>query len=155
MQLALSLAEQSPPQPTNYRVGALLLKLDDNSISSSGFTLELPGNTHAEECCLAKLARRYAIDEDKLGDVIKEPHALFTTVEPCSKRLSGKMPCVERILRQRTWIQTVFVGVQEPSTFVAENCGRAMLEGAGIKVRHVTGLEEAILKVATTGHTPR
>lgn len=152
MQLALSLAEKSPPKPTNYRVGALLVKLEDNTISAEGFTLELPGNTHAEECCLLKLAEQYATTEDGLADVMKSPHALYTTVEPCFKRLSGKLPCVERILRQKSWITKVYIGVQEPETFVGQNMGRKMLEEAGLEVHHVAGLEKEILEVATAGH---
>jgi pyrimidine deaminase RibD-like protein len=84
--------------------------------------------------------------------VFNTPHALYTTVEPCFKRLSGKIPCVERVLRQKSWITQVYVGVQEPETFVGENTGRKTLEDAGIEIHHVSGLEEEILKVATAGH---
>ncbi|KAF7552812.1 hypothetical protein G7046_g7290 [Stylonectria norvegica] len=151
MQRALSLANKSPPKPTNFRVGAILVNLDDNTISAEGYTLELPGNTHAEECCLLKLAEQYGTTEEQLVDAIKSPHALYTTVEPCFKRLSGKLPCVERVLRQK-WIVEVYVGVQEPETFVGQNPGRSMLENAGIKVFHVDGFEKEILEVATAGH---
>jgi pyrimidine deaminase RibD-like protein len=153
MQYALSLATNSPPKPTNFRVGAILVNLANNHISADGYTLELPGNTHAEECCLLKLAKRHSTTEEKLPEVMTEPHLLYTTVEPCFKRLSGKLPCVERVLRQKSWIKKVYVGVQEPETFVGENKGRATLEGAGIEVILVKGLEEEILNVATAGHT--
>lgn len=85
--------------------------------------------------------------------MMQSPHALYTTVEPCFKRLSGKLPCVERVLGQKSWITKVYVGVQEPETFVGQNMGRKMLEEAGIEVHHVEGLEKDILKVATAGHT--
>lgn len=114
--------------------------------------MELPGNTHAEECCLLKLAEQHSTTEENLAEVIKEPHVLYTTVEPCFKRLSGKLPCVERVLRQKAWIKTVYVGVQEPETFVGQNEGRKMLEDAGIEVILVKGLEKDILDVATAGH---
>lgn len=152
MRQALDLARQSEPKPTNYRVGAILVKLDDDSISAKGFTLELPGNTHAEECCLIKLAERHSVGEEDLSHVMTEPHALYTTVEPCSKRLSGKLPCVERVLRQKAWLKRVYVGVTEPDTFVSQNQGRKLLEDAGIEVIHVSGMEEEILSVATAGH---
>jgi pyrimidine deaminase RibD-like protein len=153
MQYALSLARNSPPKPTNFRVGALLVKLDDGKISAQGYTLELPGNTHAEECCLLKLAEKHSTTEEGLADIIREPHALYTTVEPCFKRLSGKLPCVERVLRQKSWIKTVYVGVQEPETFVGQNSGGKSLEDAGIRVIPVLGLEQEILDVAKAGHT--
>ena len=152
MQHALQLAHKSPPQPTNFRVGALLLKLSDSTISAEGYTLELPGNTHAEQCCLLKLAERHSTTEEKLSNFIREPHALYTTIEPCSKRLSGSQPCVERVLRQKSWIKKVYVGVQEPDTFVKQNEGQRKLRDAGIEVVHVAGMEDEILAVAKAGH---
>lgn len=152
MRYALSLAENSPPKPTNFRVGAIIVKLQDNQVVAEGYTLELPGNTHAEECCLLKLAEKYSTTEEGLATVMTEPHALYTTVEPCSKRLSGKLPCVERVHRQKSWIKKVYVGVQEPDTFISQNDGRRLLEEAGFEVIHVTGLEKEILDVATAGH---
>jgi pyrimidine deaminase RibD-like protein len=56
-------------------------------------------------------------------------------------------------LRQKSWISTVYVGVQEPETFVGQNTGIGTIKGSGIEVHHVAGLEEDILKVATAGHT--
>ena len=153
MRYALTLAEKSPPKPTNFRVGALLVRLSDNRITADGYTLEMPGNTHAEECCLIKLAEQNSTSEEGLAESMTAPHVLYTTVEPCFKRLSGKLPCVERVLRQRSWIRKVYVGVQEPETFVGQNPGRAMLAAAGVEVVLVPGLEDEILKVATAGHS--
>ncbi|KOS19843.1 Bifunctional protein RIB2 [Escovopsis weberi] len=153
LQSAISLARNSPPKPTNFRVGAILASLDDGRVTAHGYTLELPGNTHAEECCLLKLAEQHSSAEEDLAGIMQgRDHALYTTVEPCFKRLSGKMPCVERILRQRSWIKKVYVGVREPETFVGANPGMRMLEDAGVAVVFVRGLEEEILEVATAGH---
>ncbi|PHH61359.1 hypothetical protein CDD81_437 [Ophiocordyceps australis] len=153
---ALELAKQSPPKPSNFRVGAILVRLDshDNSLATvaTGYTLECPGNTHAEECCLIKLAQQHSVSEEGLAQAIQHPHALYTTMEPCSKRLSGKLSCVERVLRQRSWIRKVYVGVEEPQTFVSGNAGRQMLQDAGIDIHHVAGLESEILGIATAGH---
>lgn len=152
MRYAMSLASKSPPKPTNFRVGAVLVKLDDSSITTDGFTLECPGNTHAEESCFIKLAEQHSTSEERLAETITSPHALYTTMEPCCKRLSGKLPCVERVLRQKSWITKVYVGVQEPETFVGQNTGRRRLEDAGIEVNLVPGLETEILQIATAGH---
>lgn len=154
MRYALSLARKSPPKPTNYRVGAVVLDAKTNTVLSTGFTLELEGNTHAEQCCFAKLSEQYRVPEDRLADVLPEDTVLYTTVEPCSKRLSGNIPCVERILKLGTAIKIVYVGVQEPEKFVGENTGRKALEDAGIRVVPVQGMETEILEVATAGHTP-
>lgn len=152
MRHAMSLASKSPPKPTNFRVGAVLIRLQDNSITTDGYTLECPGNTHAEESCFIKLAEKHATSEEGLAETMTSPHALYTTMEPCNERLSGKLPCVERVLRQRSWITKVYVGVQEPETFVGQNAGRRILEDAGIEVHLVAGLETEILQIATAGH---
>lgn len=152
MQYALSLARQSPPRPTNYCVGALLLDASTNTILATGYTLELEGNTHAEQCCFEKLSQKFAVPEDCLAEVLPPNTVLYTTVEPCAKRLSGNLPCVERILRLGNAISHVYVGVKEPEKFVGENASRTQLERAGIAVSHVGGLEKEILQVATAGH---
>ncbi|KAF9876347.1 piwi domain-containing protein [Colletotrichum karsti] len=140
LEYALSLAKQSPPKPSNYRVGAVLVNPASNSVVSTGYTLELPGNTHAEQCCFMKLAEEYEVAEEELGDVIKTPLVLYTTMEPCSVRLSGNLPCTKRILQLRSIIKAVYVGVQEPEKFVKDNTGRTALERAGIDFFHIKGL---------------
>lgn len=156
MLLALSLAQQSPRKPSNFRVGAILVDERRNEILSTGFTLELPGNTHAEQCCLSKFAASKNVSEDGIADLLPEHTVIYTTMEPCVKRLSGNIPCVERILQTRNGasggIRTVYLGVQEPDTFVESNTGRTKLEEAGIKCVHVPGLEDEILSTATAGH---
>lgn len=152
MQQALELARKSPPKPTNYRVGALLVDAKTDTVLATGYTLECEGNTHAEQCCLIKLSEAHKIPEEELGSILPEDTVLYTTVEPCFKRLSGNLPCVQRILRLGNAIKTVYVGVKEPEKFVGENIGRKQLEDAGIQVILVEGMETEILEVATAGH---
>lgn len=159
MRLALSLAEKSPPKPTNFRVGAVLVDEEDNTILSTGYTLELPGNTHAEQCCLQKIATAHSKPIEEVADLLPMGSVIYTTLEPCGKRLSGNLPCVDRILATRAGvnggIRTVYLGVQEPETFVGQNTGRMRLQNAKIECVHVAGLEDDILKVATKGHQPQ
>jgi pyrimidine deaminase RibD-like protein len=152
MRHALSLARKSPPRPTNYRVGALIVDAKSKTILATGYTLELEGNTHAEQNCFTKIAEERNISEDRLAEVLPEETVLYTTVEPCFKRLSGNLPCVQRILHLGRAIKTVYVGVKEPEIFVGENTGRKQLEDAGIRVILVEGMEKEILEVATAGH---
>ncbi len=152
MRRALDLARKSPPKPTNYRVGAILVDGATNTILATGYTLECEGNTHAEQSCFLKLAERHGIREERLEEILPAQTRLYTTVEPCSTRLSGNLPCVERILRLKTRIKTVYVGVSEPEKFVGQNTGRKQLEDAGIEVVLVEGMEKEILEVATAGH---
>ncbi|KAI9780756.1 MAG: hypothetical protein M1839_006544 [Geoglossum umbratile] len=159
MLLALSLSRLSPPKPTNYRVGALLLNATTNTVLSTSYTLELPGNTHAEQNCLAKLALQ--LPESRIAEAFPDNSnevVLYTTMEPCVRRLSGNQSCVERILGTRRGgggISKVYVGAREPGVFVEGNEGRRVLEEAGVVVVDVAGLEGDILEVAMAGHEKR
>lgn len=157
MLLALDQAYESPPLPTNFRVGALLVDADTGKILSRGYTLECEGNTHAEQCCLIKYAKDHDLPEERVGEALPSNTVIYTTMEPCNLRLSGNLPCVDRIIRttglngERT-IKKVYLGVKEPEKFVGENQGRNKFEQYGIECIHVPGLEERILSVATAGH---
>ena len=151
MRHALSLARKAPPKPTNFCVGAVLVDEVTDEILSTGHTMELAGNTHAEQCCLMKLT-----DEMPLNRENPMKLALYTTMEPCNMRASGNISCTQTILESKGKfhgdIETVYVGVKEPEKFVGENTGKMKLETAGIKYVHLPGLEEEILAVATRGH---
>jgi len=157
MRLALDQAQESPPKPSNYRVGALLVDSSNGIILERGYTLELEGNTHAEQCCLSKFASSHDLPEERVGEVLPANTVLYTTMEPCNLRLSGNLPCVDRIIRTRGTdgyrsIKKVYIGVKEPEKFVGQNEGRKKLEDHGIEVIHISGFEEDILRVATAGH---
>lgn len=155
---ALDLARRSPPKPTNFRVGAILVSpLPKPYVVSWGYTLELPGNTHAEQCCLSKLAAHQQISEANVGAAIPHGSVLYSTLEPCGKRLSGNVHCVQRIIDTRRdkpegGIRKVYFGVKEPGTFVGTSAGCQMLTDAGVEWEHLPGMEEEILAVATAGH---
>lgn len=170
----VDLAAQSPPKPTNFRVGAiLLLRLYPTGVNtrlketilSTGYTLELRGNTHAEQCCFAKLASHHGVPEEEVGEILEKKRdeeggeaqiELYVTMEPCGKRLSDNRPCVERIIDTRRGgkcgIDRVYFGVKEPGTFVGQSLGCKKLDEAGVPWKHIGGLEDEILKVATAGH---
>ncbi|KAF2141466.1 uncharacterized protein K452DRAFT_327129 [Aplosporella prunicola CBS 121167] len=159
MRLAISEARKSPPQPTNFCVGAVLVNERTGDILATGYTLELPGNTHAEQCALQKYAEAHELPEERVGEVLPPQCAVYTTMEPCAQRLSGNLPCVDRLLRARreqdgkaVGVVKVFSGVREPETFVGENVGRKRLGDGGVECILVSGFEEEILGVATAGH---
>jgi pyrimidine deaminase RibD-like protein len=159
MEYAIDLARQSPPSPTKFCVGAVLVDLDRNEVISTGFSLELPdddpndpGTTHAEGCCFRKIARRYNLPEERIVEVLPNRTGLYITMEPCNERLSGKRTCVERILRLRGSVKKVYVGIPEPNTFIGQNLGWKRLEEAGVRVEVVPGLRDLIMKVSLSGH---
>lgn len=181
----LSLAEKSPPRPTNFRVGAILVSrrrteeekaagalsshgssnnshmdISDDRILSTGYTMELAGNTHAEQCCLANYAAVHSVSDERVAEVLpSEPDrmlVMYVTMEPCGKRLSGNDPCVQRIIKtrgdDRRGVEKVYFGLKEPGTFIGESKGCQMLTAAGIHWEIVSGMERDILEVATAGH---
>lgn len=142
MELALECAKKCGETQTQFNVGAVLVH--DGEILETGHSRELPGNTHAEQCALEKYFKKTGTRS------VPEGTELYTTMEPCSLRLSGNLPCVDRILE--TGIKTCFVGVVEPDTFVKENTGKSKLSKADVEYIHVPGYEAECLRVATIGH---
>ena len=159
MEYAIEQARLSPPEPTKFCVGAVLVDADKNEILATGYSKELPehtptdpGSTHAEQCCFIKVAQKHSLPEERIGEVLPKNTVLYTTMEPCNKRLSGNRTCVERILRLNGAIKVVYVGIKEPEKFIGENVGRKRLEDAGVVVTFVEGLQDRILEVSTAGH---
>ncbi|KAJ3034094.1 DRAP deaminase [Rhizophlyctis rosea] len=131
---AIAEANKSPSSDQAYCVGALLLSPGPHpTILSTGYSRELPGNTHAEEVCLLKLP----------SPTLAHGATIYTTMEPCGLRLSGKTPCANLLLEAK--IGRVVMGVKEPPNFVAECSGAASLRSMGVVVDHVEGLEEECL----------
>ncbi|GAB5591489.1 hypothetical protein Unana1_06389 [Umbelopsis nana] len=131
MRMAIEQANLSQPVESAYCVGAVLVDAT-GQVLSTGYSRELPGNTHAEQCAL-----------DKLSDSRMAENAIcYTTMEPCSTRLSGNKPCVERLIEAK--VKKVIMGVKEPPNFV-ECSGVDLLRQADIEVLVVPGVEEECL----------
>ncbi|KAF9136136.1 hypothetical protein BG015_003190 [Linnemannia schmuckeri] len=165
----------------------------------TGYSRELPGNTHAEECCLLKLAALgadtgsrddYFEDDDNedVGEVetasiartvagagaagcnsgcgsgrcrnnnnignknsnksdrklkSRRKWIMYSTMEPCSTRLSGNRSCSDRLIA--SGIRQVYVGVREPDHFVKTVVGVENMVEKGIEVIHIPGLEDECL----------
>ncbi|KAK9463989.1 cytidine deaminase-like protein [Lipomyces oligophaga] len=143
LELALKEAQNCVATPTAFCVGAVIV-LPADIVLSTGYSRELPGNTHAEQCALEKLINQGHIPPARSA-------VIYTTMEPCSERLSGNLPCVDRIL-QSNLFHTVVVGVVEPDTFIKKNIGKQKLSDAGINYFHVSGFEQRCLEIAQRGH---
>ncbi|KAJ5781042.1 hypothetical protein N7457_006202 [Penicillium paradoxum] len=160
MELALIQAQKSPPAGNKFCVGAVLVDAENGKVLSTGYSLEYPrdykgdpGTTHAEQCCFIKIADQHNIPEEQIHEVLPANTALYTTMEPCNDRLSGNMTCVTRILRLQGAIKTVYVGIKEPGTFIAENDGQARLEANGVQVVYpVEHWRDRVTKVSMAGH---
>ena len=124
---AIAQAHHAAPSTAAYSVGAVLVDDRTGQVLATGFSRELPGNTHAEECCLIKIAEQARETTPDLRHC-----TLYTTMEPCSLRLSGKVPCAERL--REVHIGRVVVGTREPPNFVARSEGVERLQAAGVVV---------------------
>ena len=111
---------------TAFCVGAVITDDETGKCLTTGFSRELEGNTHAEEVALIKMSDSSS----------RRSLTLYTTMEPCVRRLSGKDPCVELILESAA-VKRVVYGVREPETFVQNDTGLSKLTEAGIEVSYV------------------
>lgn len=128
MRAAIECGRLSEKVDSAYCVGCVIVHKPSKQVVSSGFSRELPGNTHAEECALMKLesSMKDLGIEGKIHEL-----TLYTTMEPCSRRLSGKKSCTERIIE--FGISRVEFGILEPKIFV--QCqGSDILKAKGIEI---------------------
>ncbi|KAI9336430.1 hypothetical protein DFJ73DRAFT_21268 [Zopfochytrium polystomum] len=126
------------------------------SLVATGFSREIPGNTHAEECCILKFAEcpsaaaavaagvasPACITASELGAATggAPPRFwMYTTMEPCAQRLSGNKPCAERLVEMK--VERVIVASKEPGYFIGSPVGDKVLESNGIKSEYITGFE--------------
>ncbi|KAI9571337.1 diaminohydroxyphosphoribosylamino-pyrimidine deaminase [Boletus coccyginus] len=164
MQQALdeALSDDCVPVQTAFCVGCVLVSrmpgMEPVTLAT-GYSRELPGNTHAEANALTKalsLSERrltalfpWASPTPSIEDLLR--HAdVYTTLEPCSIRTSGLPACADTLIQ--AGIKRCIIGVGEPDDFV--KCeGAQKLRNAGIDVVWLSGLEQQCLDVARRGHT--
>lgn len=132
MARAVELSRTSPEVKT-FRVGCVITDKNGQEISS-GFTGEKEG-FHAEEIAISKLQSRE-------GDV--EGGSIFSTLEPCHPRKSGKTSCTSHILTLK--LARVRYVLKEPPTFV-ECRGAETLRGHGLDVQEMPEFKEAVLEI--------
>ncbi|KAF8636459.1 hypothetical protein AX17_003275 [Amanita inopinata Kibby_2008] len=163
LRLALQEAEKCEPTPTAFCVGCVLSTTwppdsENSVILATGYSRELPGNTHAEANALTK-ARNLTLPEissrfpalsaiPSMDELLRNAD-VYTTMEPCSVRTSGLPPCADALIDAK--VKRCYIGVGEPADFV--NCeGAQKLKDAGIEVVWVKGLENDCLRAARRGH---
>ncbi len=124
---AIQLADRCPPSERAFAVGAVLVNAADELLAT-GYSRERDPSEHAEEAALAKV--------QSSG---QNCHAatLYSSLEPCGQRLSGKPSCVKRILD--AGIRRVVFAWREPPIFVP-GTGAEQLCGRGIEVEELSHL---------------
>ena len=133
---AVAQAEKSPAAD-RYRVGCVIADTH-HRIISTGFTQETDATCHAEQAAIDKALKN---GFDLTGC------AIYSSMEPCSKRASASKSCSERIIDAK--FKKVVYAYREPAIFV--DCeGHAMLEKAGLTVIENTVF--APLVIRQNGH---
>ncbi len=131
---AIALSGQCPRSDRSFAVGAILVAADGNELAE-GFSLELGVGFHAEETAILK-ARQAGLDV--------RGATIYTSLEPCSVRLSGKRPCVDHIVE--AGIVRVVYALAEPPLFVACK-GDQLLRRHGIHVVRLPELAHLVEEV--------
>src|SRR5436309_4202946 len=131
LSMAIELSRSCPRSDQSFAVGAVVVDSGDHLLTT-GYSLELGPGWHAEEVALHKAA------EDGLD---LRGCTVFSSLEPCSVRLSGKRPCAEHLVAAS--IRRVVFALEEPPLFV--RCqGRVVLEAGGIEVVHLPEFGAAV-----------
>ena len=146
MNMALEVAE-SCKDIEWYGVGCVIVR-EGKEILATGYTGELKEADgklrHAEDVAIAKA---------KSAGISLKNATLYSTLEPCSVRASGKTPCISHIIE--AGIGSVVYGAKEPYDpalgIVCE--GDGFLTKKGVNVVHLRQLEEQCLKSVVSKRT--
>src|SRR5580765_7660426 len=107
MRQALSEARKADPSQTAFSVGCVLVAYPKEDavpyLLARGHSRELPGNTHAEANALSKMMDVGSPTWDRINTVypgvsleaLLRHTTVYTTLEPCSTRLSGLQACAD------------------------------------------------------------
>jgi pyrimidine deaminase RibD-like protein len=161
MRMALEEAQKCIATPTAFSVGCVIVVHSPHAEQpitlTTGYSRELPGNTHAEANALAKaralssheLSQLLGVDSPPDLQEILASADVYTTMEPCSVRTSGLAPCADALISAK--VKCCFIGVAEPDDFVVCE-GAQKLKEAGVEVFWLPGLQDECLQEARRGH---
>lgn len=125
---AIELSRRCPPSETAFSVGAVIVEAG-GAVLATGFSRESDPHDHAEEAALAKLA-----------GAARPGATIYSSLEPCLRRLSRSRSCCELIVA--AGITRVVLAWREPPIFVPGG-GAAWLEARGVLVTEVPELAAA------------
>ena len=123
---AIELSRRCPPSDSAFSVGAVIVS-GDGSVLATGYSRESDPYDHAEEAALAKVT-----------GVPLSGATIYSSLEPCLRRLSRPRSCCELITA--AGIARVVLAWREPPIFVPGG-GAAWLAGHGVTVAEVPELQ--------------
>lgn len=134
IEYVINLSKKSPISDTAFIVGAALVDKEGNLIAY-GFSAETNSNIHAEEIVFEKI-------KDKNIDLSET--TLYTSLEPCNRRLSKTESCVDLILKYG--VNRIVFAATEPPIFV-EGQGAKRLKEEGVDVVQLAEYENEVIKI--------
>jgi diaminohydroxyphosphoribosylaminopyrimidine deaminase / 5-amino-6-(5-phosphoribosylamino)uracil reductase len=130
---AVMLGALCPPGQSGFSVGCVIVD-SEGKLISSGYSREWGEGWHAEEIAIEKARRE--------GKPLAGA-TLYSSLEPCHPRLSGKKSCVQHIID--AGIARVVFCTREPPVFV-ECRGEQTLKEAGLTVMQDESLKDQVVK---------
>ena len=131
---AVKLSWSVPSRMTSFSVGCVIADAG-RSLVSTGYSQELGDHWHAEAVAIEKALHKSI----KLAEC-----TLYTSLEPCSIRKSGREACCSLILNHG--IKRVVFGMREPLLFV-DGRGIETLSSAGIEVIELNCVNDDVMKI--------
>jgi len=131
---AVDLSRSAPPKMTAFSVGCVIVDAG-RALVSTGYSRELGEDWHAEAVAIKK-ARHTSI---KLSAC-----TLYSSLEPCSVRKSGREACCSLILQHG--MSRVVFGMREPLVFV-DGRGIETLSSAGIEVIELKLMNDDVIQI--------
>ncbi|MEE6311920.1 dCMP deaminase [Plantactinospora veratri] len=135
LRAAIELSRLSPPSPTHYAVGAIIVDQFGGELAT-GYTAETDPHHHAEEAALTKLAGRTDLELARA--------TLYTSMEPCTMRRSRPDPCTDLLLD--AGIARVVLALREPLLFADCDGVRTLREG-GVEVVEISELGHLVVAI--------
>jgi pyrimidine deaminase RibD-like protein len=133
LEQAVDLSRRCPPSLTAFSVGALVV--GGGRVLATGFSREQRPHDHAEA-----VAIRRALE----AGVSLVGAALYSSLEPCASRASGRRSCCDRIAE--AGLRRVVFACEEPPIFVPGQ-GAARLRELGIEVVQLADLAPAVREI--------
>lgn len=127
---AIELSEQCPPTDTAFCVGAVLVGASGQVVAQA-YSRRADPEDHAEEAALREAT---ALGTDLRGAT------LYSSLEPCLRRVSRPVPCAQLILRSD--VRRVLFAWREPPIFQPGG-GAAWLSEHGVEVIELGDLAAA------------
>jgi len=124
---AIELSKRCPPTDAAFSVGAVLVN-SEGQLLASGYSRQADPKDHAEEVAVAEAA---ALAADLRGAT------LYSSLEPCRRRVSRPVPCADLILG--SGVERVVFAWREPPIFQPGG-GAQWLSEHGVEVIELADL---------------